>query len=190
MEFDFSEEIELKTQRLLLKTLGPGSPRLLLDYHLRNREHFRSVFPKLAQRFFTENYQQSRLRQEQLLKKAGQAIRFYFFEPDEPGYIAGDISISNMLYGSSMSCKMGYKLDHTFTGRGFMSEALKEVILFIFNGLQLHRIEVNIMPDNYPSIKLAKKMGFTQEGIAYQYLNIDGRWEDHLRFSLINPTID
>ncbi len=67
-----------------------------------------------------------------------------------------------------------------------MEEALREVINYAFFTLNLHRIEANIMPYNEASIKLVEKLNFKREGLAPKYLKINGTWEDHIHFSLIN----
>ncbi|MCL5990796.1 MAG: GNAT family N-acetyltransferase [Bacteroidetes bacterium] len=83
------------------------------------------------------------------------------------------------------SCGVGFKIDESEGRKGFMTEALTKVIDYIFNELMICRIEVNIMPANKQSVKLVEKLGFKKEGIAYSYLEIAGKREDHLRYSLI-----
>ena len=70
-------------------------------------------------------------------------------------------------------------MDKAETNRGYMTEALRCVIDFAFNRLRLHRIEANIMPRNHASRRVVEKLGFHYEGLARQYLQINGRWEDH-----------
>ncbi len=59
----------------------------------------------------------------------------------------------------------------------------------MFDEEGLHRIEANIMPKNSASMKVVKKLGFYDEGLAYQYLKINGTWEDHIHMVLLNPNV-
>ena len=60
----------------------------------------------------------------------------------------------------------------------------------MFNDYKLHRIEANIMPRNEPSLKVAKKLGFIDEGILHKYLKINGKWQDHIHMALINNKLE
>ena len=116
-----------------------------------------------------------------------ESIRFYLFKKDEPKKIIGTISISNIIRGAFQSAFIGYKLDKEYINQGYITEGINEVIDYAFRKLNLHRIEVCIMPKNAPSLKIMQKLNFTPEGLAKNYLEINGSWQDHLRFSLINP---
>lgn len=59
----------------------------------------------------------------------------------------------------------------------------------IFDDMKLHRIEANIMPKNKQSLKVVEKLGFYDEGLAYKYLKINGKWEDHIHMVLLNNKI-
>jgi ribosomal-protein-alanine N-acetyltransferase len=68
-----------------------------------------------------------------------------------------------------------------------MIDCLQEAFKYIFTTIKLHRIEANIIPSNQPSIHLIKKLNFIEEGYTREYLHINGHWEDHIRYALINP---
>jgi ribosomal-protein-alanine N-acetyltransferase len=68
-----------------------------------------------------------------------------------------------------------------------MFEALTDAIRFVFEGLNLHRIMANYMPRNQRSGNLLKRLDFFVEGYARDYLLINGKWEDHILTSLLNP---
>ena len=88
-----------------------------------------------------------------------------------------------------MSCHLGYKLDNDEINKGYMTEAVEKSIDIIFNEFKLHRIEANIMPRNISSLKVAEKLGFYNEGLAYKYLKINGKWEDHIHMVLLNEKV-
>jgi len=70
-----------------------------------------------------------------------------------------------------------------------MTEAIQKGIEIMFNEFGLHRIEANIMPGNKPSLRVVEKLGFYNEGLAYKYLKINGKWEDHIHMVLLNESV-
>jgi len=68
-----------------------------------------------------------------------------------------------------------------------MSEAVRIGIDYMFAEMNLHRISANYLPHNTQSAALLKRLGFTVEGFARDYVRIEGRWQDHILTSLLNP---
>jgi ribosomal-protein-alanine N-acetyltransferase len=184
-------DISIKSERLLLRVLQPADAPLITGYLKNNRDFFINFLPTVSDDYFTEQYQMNKLWTEFDLMTDQKAIRFYIFMKSDYYYenIIGDIFISNILRGSSQSCVIGYKTAREFTRRGYMSEALAAAVGFVFEELDLVRIEANILPDNEPSLRLVRRLGFREEGAAYKYMKINGVWRDHVRFSIINPKI-
>ena len=92
-----------------------------------------------------------------------------------------------MNQGVSYSCSLGYSLAEDGQGKAYMHEALEAAIHYVFDDLNLHRVNANYMPHNRRSGNVLKRLGFTVEGYARDYLLINGKWEDHILTSLINP---
>jgi [ribosomal protein S5]-alanine N-acetyltransferase len=67
-----------------------------------------------------------------------------------------------------------------------MLEACIELLNFMFNLQKINRVTASILPENSSSIKLFEKLGFTMEGKTRQSLYIDGKWQDHLQYSLLD----
>jgi ribosomal-protein-alanine N-acetyltransferase len=65
-----------------------------------------------------------------------------------------------------------------------MPEALVLVARFAFEQVHLHRIQVSIIPRNQRSRRVVEKLKLRDEGIAQRYLEINGVWEDHVRYAL------
>lgn len=185
-------QYEIQTERLILKILDTSFYRQQIVYQRNNKEHFLNIYPALTDDFYSEFHQMEVLRKEFQWAMDGFAYRYYIFSKEDSFFkkIIGDISITNILGGNAKSCKMGYKLDKDEVGKGYMAEAMQKMIRFVFDELDLQRIEINIMPDNEKSIALAEKLGFLNEGTAYSYLKINGSWEDHTRFALIKAKYD
>jgi ribosomal-protein-alanine N-acetyltransferase len=80
---------------------------------------------------------------------------------------------------------IGYWMGARYAGKGYMTAAVRAVIEYGFDTLQLNRIEAACLPHNAASVRLLEKVGFTREGYARKYLCIDGRWQDHILFGLV-----
>lgn len=178
--------IILFTQRFVLKTLSVDEAQLLLNYYNRNKTHFESWSPLPDKDFYSMGFQQKKLQFDEDSMQKGRALRIWIFDKNDGSNIIGDISFTNIIRGPFQSCNVGYKTDVMHLRQGVMMECLKETCKYVFSELTLHRIEANIIPTNYPSIHLIKKSGFIEEGYAREYLHINGRWEDHIRFALID----
>jgi ribosomal-protein-alanine N-acetyltransferase len=115
-------------------------------------------------------------------------VRFYLFRQTQPaGPIIGDLHFSSIVRGAFQSCFVGYKMDEGAANQGYMTEALRRGAEFTFKDLRLHRLEANIMPRNLPSRRVVTKLGFVEEGLSHNYLKINGVWEDHLHYAMLNP---
>ncbi|MDF2805036.1 MAG: alanine acetyltransferase [Anaerocolumna sp.] len=99
------------------------------------------------------------------------------------------ISFSNIVRGAFLSCHLGYSLDEQYINQGYVTEAIRTGIEVIFKEYKLHRIEANIMPRNLRSKKVCEKLGFKEEGLAKDYLKINGKWEDHIHMVLLNDEV-
>lgn len=99
--------------------------------------------------------------------------------------IAGAINLSQIFHAGFKNAYLGYYLFSEFSGKGFMTEAIKLTLKYAFTELKLHRLEANIQPHNLSSIELVKRCGFTKEGFSRKYLKIGGKWCDHERWAII-----
>jgi ribosomal-protein-alanine N-acetyltransferase len=97
---------------------------------------------------------------------------------------AGEINLSSVQRGPFQSAYVGYWIDQAQAGNGYMSEALVLVAQFAFEHVRLHRIQVSIIPRNHRSRRVVEKLKLREEGIAQRYLEINGVWEDHIRYAL------
>lgn len=122
------------------------------------------------------------LRRMRAEGKAGRALPWVI---DVDGALAGQVTVGGITYGSLRSAYIGYWIDQRVANRGVMSTAVALATDFCFQDLLLHRIELNIRPENEPSLAVARKLGFRLEGERLAYLHINGDWRDHLTFVLL-----
>ncbi len=96
----------------------------------------------------------------------------------------GEITLSSIQRGPFQSGVIGYWIDEAKAGRGLMPESVVVVLAFAFDSLALHRVEINIVPRNAASRRVVEKLDLRSEGVSLRMLEIDGVWEDHMRFAI------
>jgi|SRR5215207_4502428 len=100
------------------------------------------------------------------------------------GVLVGQLTVGGITYGSLCSAHVGYWIDARVAGRGVMPTAVALAVDHCFQMLRLHRVEVNIRPENTASLRVVAKLGFRDEGMREGYLHIAGQWRDHRSFAL------
>lgn len=162
-------------------------------YHLRrtSQDFLKPFEPRwteadLSRRVFSMRVKRARIEAEQ-----GTDYTFFVFLPDEQGEtLVGGITLSNIRRRAAQFVSLGYWMGQPFAGKGLMSEAVSVALPFVFETLDLHRIHAAFIPTNMPSRRVLEKNGFIEEGFAERYLQIDGRWEDHVLMGLTRERWD
>jgi ribosomal-protein-alanine N-acetyltransferase len=115
----------------------------------------------------------------------GRTLPFVVTWDDE---LVGQLTVGGIAWGSLRSAHIGYWVDQRLAGRGIMPTAVAMATDHCFAG-GLHRIEINIRPENVASRRVVEKLGFRPEGLRPAYLHIDGDWRDHLSFALTQEEV-
>jgi ribosomal-protein-alanine N-acetyltransferase len=97
--------------------------------------------------------------------------------------LLGAVTLSNVRRGVAQMATLGYWIGAPHARRGHMTAALRLLLPFAFDHLQLHRVEAACLPANLASIALLERTGFEREGLARRYLKINGVWQDHLLYA-------
>jgi [ribosomal protein S5]-alanine N-acetyltransferase len=100
------------------------------------------------------------------------------------GHFRGEINLSIVQRGPFQSSYVGYWIDEACAGQGYVPEALVLVCRAAFDDLHLHRVQISIIPRNLASRRVVEKLEIRDEGVAQRYLEIDGTWEDHIRYAI------
>lgn len=122
-------------------------------------------------------------------KHEGRAIRSITLAIWYKESLVGQISMGGITFGALRGAHIGYWIDEQFANLGITTKAVSVITKFAFDELFLHRIEINLRPENGPSRRVAEKAGYVLEGERPRYLHIDGAWRDHLCFVRENPNI-
>ena len=175
------------TNRLILRVLDSSWGGKVCSFYFENRDHFEPFEPRRVPNFYSTKFQSANLAYEYNEFLRFHHLRMFLFEQNHPEKIVGSICFSNIKTGSFFSCDVSYKIDYRFEGLGYTTEALNYAIhQIIFKEYKLHRIESAVHPANIPSIRIMEKLNFEREGIAKDFAFLNGRWEDHIKYALIN----
>lgn len=99
--------------------------------------------------------------------------------------LVGGVRLANLAYGVQQTGSVGYWVGTQYTGQGLMGQALDALLPFYFREMGMHRLEASCLSHNEASVRVLARAGFQREGIARQYLMINGQWQDHLRFAIV-----
>jgi ribosomal-protein-alanine N-acetyltransferase len=113
-----------------------------------------------------------------LLSEA-KADRAMPFVVEYKGEFVGQLNVVDIVYGSLRGAHFGYWIDRNFSGRGIMTTAVALVTDHLLTTVGIHRVEVAIRPENEPSNKIVKRLGFQFEGVRPKFLHINYEWRDH-----------
>jgi ribosomal-protein-alanine N-acetyltransferase len=117
--------------------------------------------------------------------RTDQAYAFFIFRKSDNALVGG-LTLANVRRGVAQAGSLGYWMGAPYAGRGYMTSAVHALVPFAFGPLRLHRLEAACIPSNVASIRLLEKTGFVREGVARQYLCINGIWQDHLLYALLD----
>lgn len=123
------------------------------------------------------------------LRRDARHGRGYPFAIRLDGEFVGQVTVGGVTRGSLHSAHLGYWIDSAVAGRGVMPTAVALVTDHCFWGLALHRVEVNIRPENTASRRVVEKLGFREEGLRQRFLHIAGDWRDHLSYALTRDEV-
>ena len=165
--------------RIKIQVLTPGDAEEMLEFNLRNRNFLKYFEPSRDEKFYTLDSQKRILTESYKQFLNGKAVNLGIYKKNT---IIGKIRISNIVMGVFKNAFIGYSMDEKEQNKGYMKEAVKLVLNYAFDELELHRIEATTLIDNQKSQRVLKSCGFKELGISEKYLYINGDWRDHMIF--------
>jgi [ribosomal protein S5]-alanine N-acetyltransferase len=154
---------------------------------MKNRTFLEPWEPTWDEQDLTRSSFRERLAQYKRLSDADQAYAYFIFNAGE-ATLCGALTLSNVRRGVAQMGTVGYWIAQEFSRQGLMTDALRTLTRHAFTDLRLHRVEAACLPRNEGSIRLLERCGFEREGYARDYLQIAGRWEDHLLYAKVDHT--
>ncbi|MBM3502843.1 MAG: GNAT family N-acetyltransferase [Alphaproteobacteria bacterium] len=164
---------------------------LLSDYYTwaklreESREFLEPWEPAWSADALSKSAYRRRLKRYARELRDDEGIAFFIFRRADDALVGG-ITLSQIRRGVTQSCSVGYWMGQRYARRGYMYGAVTEVVRFVFDELRLHRLEAACVPTNAPSMALLTKAGFRFEGLARQFLCINGVWRDHNLFAMLS----
>jgi len=149
-----------------------------------DREFFAPWDPVRSDEYFTADGQVDVLRTA--LTQHEQGLTLPHVIVDDDGTVVGRITLNSIVRGPFLSASVGYWVSPSVSGRGVATAALREIKRVAFEELGLHRLEAGTLLHNVRSQRVLGRNGFVQIGLAPSYLKIEGRWQDHLLFQVLN----
>ena len=141
--------------------------------------------PKKDKEFYSKDAFQTRVRWAKKNFTATKVLHLFLFLRVENSLIGG-ITLDNIRYGPFNSASLGYWIGQGYSNNGFMTEGLRAIIHYAHRTLKITRLEAAILPNNIASKRVLEKCGFKYEGVGQSYLQINGRWKNHVLYANIN----
>lgn len=155
------------------------------DLRRQSREFLKPFEPRWTEADLGRQVYAMRLKRAREEARAGSDYSFFIFLNDaDREQLVGGITLSNLRRRAAQFINLGYWMGQPYAGRGLMTEAVGAIVPYCFDKLGLHRIHAACLPHNMASRRVLEKNGFKEEGYADGYLQIDGKWADHVLFGL------
>ncbi|UXN73707.1 GNAT family N-acetyltransferase [Devosia sp. A8/3-2] len=175
--------IALRGRRVLLRLPQMGDYEARHELRRGSRDFLRPFEPRWTEADLSRRVFAARVRRAREEAEEGSDYSFFIFT-DDAATLVGGITLSNIRRRAAQFVNLGYWMGQPFAGQGLMSEAVGTSLPFVFDTLDLHRIHAAFLPGNVASRRVLEKNAFVEEGFAEKYLQINGRWEDHVLFGL------
>ncbi len=177
-----SRKVRIDTERMKLRPPAHGDHRTWAKLRQESVDFLRPWEPKWSADHLTRKAFVNRVYWANRSIAQGTALPL-FLERRSDGALLGAITLDNIRRGPSQAGTVGYWIGAEYARQGFMSEALRALVHHAFEVVDLSRIESACLPENKASRDLLEKCGYKYEGVAQSYLQINGRWRNHVLYA-------
>lgn len=182
----FGGEVRLTTARLVLRPPRRGDFRSWRAARIESSDHLKPWEPTWSADHLTASAFRKRVAWS---RRAVRLKRAYplFLTVRDTSEVIGAATLDNIRQGPSQSASLGYWMSVRHARQGLMREAVGAMLAYAFEELGLSRVEAGTLPENAASRRLLETSGFKYEGVAQAYLQINGRWRDHVLYAALRP---
>lgn len=182
MIFGRRKNIAIETDRLSLRLPKSGDHSDWVLLRQQSSAFLKPWEPTWSRDHFSKKAFTSRVFAAQRAIDSGTGLPLFLIRRNDR-QLLGAITLDNIHRGPSQSGTLGYWIGQEYARQGFMREAVQAVVYHAFNELDLSRIQAGCLPENKASRGVLEKSAFKYEGVAQSYLQIAGRWRDHVLYA-------
>ncbi|MGY6410792.1 MAG: GNAT family N-acetyltransferase [Alkalilacustris sp.] len=180
--FGLRRRVQIETERLVLRLPQHGDYRAWSDLRRASAEFLIPWEPAWSEDHLTRAAFTNRVQWAARAEQQGTALPLFLVRAED-GVLLGAITLDNIRRGPAQAGTLGYWIGVEHARKGYMREAIAGVVAHAFAALELSRLEAACLPENAPSRGLLEKSGFKYEGVAQSYLQINGRWRNHVLYA-------
>ncbi len=177
-----ARKVRIDTERMMLRPPTHADFRPWSDLRRQSAEFLQPWEPSWSSDHLTRKGFVNRVYWANRSIAQGTAVPLFLIRRDD-NRVLGAITLDNIRRGPSQAGTIGYWIGAEFARQGFMREALTAVVHYAFDTLDLSRLESACLPENSASRELLEKCGYKYEGVAQSYLQINGRWRNHVLYA-------
>jgi len=181
MMFSRPRPVRIETERMVLRLPMHGDFRAWTALRRASRDFLTPWEPVWADDHLSQKAFTQRVYWSQRVSRNGTALPLFLIRRD--GVLLGAITMDGIRHGPSQSGTIGYWIGAPFARQGYMGEAIRAVVAHAFTAMDLSRIEAACLPENTASRGVLEHCGFKYEGVAQSYLQINGRWRNHVLYA-------
>lgn len=174
--------LRVETERLTLRPPQNADFRAWAELRAASAAFLQPWEPVWAEDHLTRRAFQNRVAWAERSVATGTAVPLFLVRRADAALL-GAITLDNVRRGPAQAATAGYWIGERHAGQGYMREALLAAVHHAFAGMDLSRIEAGCLPENAPSRRLLESAGFKYEGVAQSYLQINGRWRNHVLYA-------
>lgn len=175
-------KVQLETERMTLRPPAHGDFRGWSSLRRQSEAFLTPWEPTWAPDHLSRKSFTNRVYWAQRSIANGTSVPFFLIRREDDA-VLGAITLDNIRRGPAQSATTGYWIGAPYARQGYMREAIETVVHYAFTALDLSRIEAGCLPENAPSRALLESCGYKYEGVAQSYLQINGRWRNHVLYA-------
>ena len=175
-------KVQLQTERLTLRPPLHGDFRPWAALRSDSRAFLTPWEPTWAPEHLSRKAFTNRVYWAQRSIASGTALPLFLIRRDDQTLV-GAITLDHIKRGPAQAGTTGYWIGERYARQGYMREAIRAVVHYAFTTLDLSRIEAGCLPENTASRNLLEQCGYKYEGVAQSYLQINGRWRNHVLYA-------
>lgn len=178
------KRVRIETERMSLRLPAHSDFRAWASLRDHSSEFLQPWEPLWAADHLTRKSFTNRVYWAQRSTANGTAVPLFLIRRGDNA-VLGAITLDNIRRGPAQAGTLGYWIGAPHTRQGYMLEALSAVSHYAFRDLDLSRLEAACLPENLASRGVLEKAGFKYEGVAQSYLQIGGRWRNHVLYAML-----